>query len=683
MLRFLTTFPLLVAAFCTGLLTAEELPLQSGPHRDLTFKKISGGVWEITLGEGDPHFWTGIVPSTYDPVQQSVLALEYFAPAGLRSLALRYRVPSGEMAVAQVLPVPLAETWQPLTFDLSQVEVKPAAGRPDMRFHLALDGPAGAQIQIRHLRLREANAEEKSLAANRDKIRVARETEAAAILADLRTEYPATITTVHIGVQEITLIGQAKEALKLIGIPPELVSQQAKSGQALADISPDESGNFRLNLPRVDATTKRDRAVWRWRLVDAQGKWASVAKWPTAYGPAVGRKLAKLKAPHAKGIGGVPQIDRPDHELFDLGVRHGTLNVALNGLIRESSAPGWKPWAFEGLTYYLNERQLQNHDQTLRLLAQHNILVSAILLVGNGRDKDDVPTSTLTHPEAEVRGIYSMPNLTAEKPAQLYSAILHHLAERWSREDGSNGRVSNWIMHNEIDQGGTWTNMGNQPLARYLESYSRSARLMYHTARLFDPHARVFISLTHHWTQKSSGSGTYVVRDLLELFAEMGRAEGDYEWGVAYHPYPRDLRNPDTWKDQDLTEDFDTHYITPKNIQVLPAFLEQPRFLFAGKPRGILLSEQGFNTPTLSLEDQRRQVAGMVYMFRKLSTLKTIEAYHLHRYQDMPVQEGGLRLGIITETGAHKLGWDAYKAIGTSEETPFAQMADEVMRADP
>jgi hypothetical protein len=239
--------------------------------------------------------------------------------------------------------------------------------------------------------------------------------------------------------------------------------------------------------------------------------------------------------------------------------------------------------------------------------------------------------------------------------------------------------VSNWILHNEIDQAATWTNMGAQPLARYLETYARSARLTHHTARLFDPHARVFVSLTHHWAKKSSGSGTYIVRDLLELFAEMARAEGDFEWGVAYHPYPRDLRNPDAWKDEGLTDDFDTPYITPKNIAVLPAFLDQPRFHFQGKPRGILLSEQGFNTPTLSEADQRRQVAGLIYMFRQIRPLKTIEAFHLHRYHDMPEQEGGLRLGIITETGAHKLGWDAYQAIGTDREAEFERIADEVM----
>jgi hypothetical protein len=674
MLRSFLAISLATASLCP----ATEVPLTFGAHRDLTLKPQPETVLEISLGEGHPHFWTGIVPKAYDPATHTVFALEYFAPSGLESIMLRYRVADGSMAVAESLAVPLAETWQPLAFDLSQLEVPPAAEHPEMRFHLALSGKPGTQLQIRQLKVRPANAEEKRLAETREKRQAAREADAAAILADLRADYPAQIDTVHVGREEITVIGQAPGPMQLIGIPPESLAHSAAKVPVPATIAPAADGSFRLNLPRTTPDQPRDRAVWRWRLADAAGHWTSAAKWPTAYGPAVGRKLPRLSATHQKGIG-VPSIADPNHELFDLGIRHATINVVLHALIRDTPAPDWTPWEFEGRTYHLNEKALQRHDTTLRLLAQHEIIATAILLVGNGRHPDGAPHSSLTHPEAEARGIYSIPNLTAELPTQFYRAALHLMAERWSREDGANGRFSNWIMHNEIDQAATWTNMGAQPLARYLETYLRSARLMHHSARLFDPHARVFVSLTHHWAKKSSGFGTYIVREMIELMAEASRIEGDFEWGIAYHPYPRDLRNPDTWKDQDLTTDFDTPYITPKNIEVLPAFLAQPRFLFQGQPRGILLSEQGFNTPTLSIEDQRRQVAGLIYMFRKLKDLKTIEAYHLHRYHDMPIQEGGLRLGIITETGEHKLGWDAYRAIGTPEEAPFAKMADEVI----
>ncbi len=663
--------------FLATVLSAAEIPLAHGPHRDLTLKPGPDAVLEVRLGEGHPHFWTAIVPGAYDPAQQTVLALDCFAPSGFDSLVLRYRAEGGDMAVAEVRQMAFSETWQPVVFDLSQLEVKPAAGHPEMRFHFALNGKPGTELQLRRIRLREPTAEEQRLAANRERLQAEREADAEAILANLRATFPARIESVHVGAELLTLSGRCPGPARLIGLAPETPSHRADPRSvAAAEITPDAEGRFSLDLPRLPAGSPRDRALWRWRLADREGRWLSAASWPTAYGPAVGRKLPRLSAPHPKGIG-VPPLNRADHELFSLGLRHATVNIVVTALLRDTPAPGWQPWAFEGKTWFRNERALQGHDTTLRLLAQNDILVSAILLVPNGRHPDGSPHSALVHPEAEARGIYSIPNLAGEHGARCYRAALHLMAERWSQPDGP--RVSNWILHNEIDQAATWTNMGAQPLARYLETYLRSARLTHHTARLFDPHARVFVSLTHHWAKKSSGSGTYVVRDLLELFAEMARAEGDFEWGVAYHPYPRDLRNPDAWKDEGLTDDFDTPYITPKNIAVLPAFLDQPRFHFQGKPRGILLSEQGFNTPTLSEADQRRQVAGLIYMFRQIRPLKTIEAFHLHRYHDMPEQEGGLRLGIITETGAHKLGWDAYQAIGTDREAEFERIADEVM----
>jgi len=656
------------------------ITLAPGPRRDLEITTQTDGTLEVTLGSGHPHFWTGVVTAPYDPSIHTVLTLDYFAPSGFESVVLRYRVASGEMAVAEVVTVPIAEAWQPLTFDLSQLEVPPASGHPEMRFHFALNGPSGTTIRLRNLKLRTANEHEIRLSAEKDRIQALREADASAILEDLRRDYSARLTTVQIDTNSITLAGHSPRPFRVVGISPAIPSHQASTEHYETEGTSDVDGNFSLTLPRADPATERDRSLWRWRISDVQGNWLSAASWPTQYNPAIVRPLHRLTAPSIKGIGGVPAIHHSDHPIFELGVHHATINLVLNSLIRDTPIPNWIPWQFDQQTFYINERQLKNHDATIRHLSDRDVIVSAILLVGNGRDADGNPHSLMTHPEADSRGIYSLPNVTTDPSSQLYSAALYLMAERWSRTDGSNGRISNWIMHNEIDQAATWTNMGSQPLSRYLETYMRSARLMHHTARLFDPHSRVFISLTHHWAKKSSGSGTYVVRDMLELFAEMGRIAGDFPWGVAYHPYPRDLRNPDAWNDQGITNEWDTPYIVPKNLNVLPAFLNQSHLLYAGQPRGILFSEQGFNSPTLSIEDQRRQAAGLIYMFRQMKGMPTVEAFHLHRYQDMPDAEGGLRLGLLTETGDRKLAWEVYQAIGTEAQPKYEVFADDVMR---
>lgn len=657
-----------------------EISLALGPYRDMAIEKLADSVLSITLQAGHPHFWTAVVPKTYSPNQQTVLAFEYFAPSGLQSVVLRYRVADGTMAVAGSAVAGVAETWQPIVFDLSRLEAPPANHHPEMRFHFVLNGVDGANIQIRNIRLRVPSHQEQRIAVEGDNFRMHRQREADAIVGDMRSAYSSSIESVKIESKTIMLTGKIGQATRLIAIAPHHRSYAAPRDQTDWVFDNQSQSNFQIAVPRFKGPV--DRATWRWRLADDDSQWHSPASWATEYDDTVARKLPRLTASSVKGIAGVPQIETDDHPIFELGVHHATVNVVLNSLIRDAPANGWEPWEFEGDTFFINSRQLANHDTTLRQLAKKDIVVSAILLVGNGRHADGKPHTAMTHPEAQVRGIYSIPNLTEEDSTRIYRAVLWLMAERWSREDGQHGRISNWIMHNEIDQAGTWTNMGDQPLARYLETYLRSARLMHHTARLFDPHSRVFVSLTHHWTKKSSGSGTYVVRDMLELLAEMASTEGDFPWGVAYHPYPLDLRNPDTWNDKGLTSDFDTPYITPKNIAVLPAFLDQPAFHYQGKLRGILLSEQGFNSPTLSDRDQSRQAAGLIYMFRQLRGLENIEAYHLHRYQDMPAAEGGLRLGLITETGDRKKAWDVYKAIGTENESEYSEMADRIIGSD-
>ncbi len=680
-LEFMRVLTLLSVLSLTTTLQA-EVPLSVGPRAQIQVKAGPKGVFDLTLEAGNPHFWTTVVPKTFDPKKHTIFAFEYFAPTGVESVRLMYRSEDG-MKRAGSGEMPLAETWQPVAIDFSEVPEPPAASSPDMRFHLTFGGQPGTTFQIRNLHLREPNAEDRRIAAERDQVRNERNADSEAYRAYLRADYPATIDTVHVGVRDITLIGTTFESAKLYGYPAHLPSHRTPVPKSpIAKVEPNDQGSFRIVVPRFASPGAQDRALWRWRLADDRGTFLTPCRWPTIEGPAVGRRtLEKLTAPHPKGLGGMPTVASAEHEIFDLGIHHATMNFVLTSVLQTAPRRGTKPWMFEGRTYHVNEAAMRGRDLTVKTLSDQDIIVTCILLVGNHRDANGQPQSLLTHPEAESRGTYSIPNLTTPESTAHYRATMHYLTERYSRADGAHGRISNWVLHNEVDQAGTWTNMGDQPIPRYLETYMRSARIVHHSARNFDPHARVFMSLTHHWTKQSSGPGTYVVRDMIDLFAEIAQAEGDFEWGVAYHPYPRDLRNPDTWNDANVTSDFDTPYITPKNLEVLPAYLAQPPFLFRDKPRGILLSEQGFNTPTLNIEDQKRQVAGLIYVFRKLAKLPAIEAYHLHRYQDMPDREGGLRLGIITETGEHKLGWDAYKAIGTPAVAEFESLADEVIEA--
>lgn len=614
--------------------------LKLGPHRDVNISDRGPGVSEIVVSGPTPHFWSQLVSV---PTAHRILTFDYFSPSGVESLAVRFRNAKGGMSFAGSKPLPLAETWQPFSIELSELPTAKS------RFHFSLKARGGSGFQIRNFRLRAPNRAELLARKNREQIMSAREADGTAFLAYLRASYPGEIKEVSVTLASVRITGEASEPVHLVELPPHLPSHRLKSPLPSHPIA--ELGRFTIELPRYIGKQRSDRALSRWRLETKQGKIASLAKWPTQTTvPEDKALLPKAVAKSQKGIGGVPIIGRDDHPIFELGVHHATVNFVIDSLMSRTKSRGRRSWEFEGRTYYLSDGFLRGKDATIRRLCQNDIVVTCILLVGNRSN------SQLNHPEAEARGIFAMPDLTNEETTHHYRAVMHFLSERYSQPDR---RIANWVMHNEVDQAGTWTNMGDQPLARYLEAYHRSARIVYHTARQHDPHARVFISLTHHWAKQSSGHGTYTVRTLVDLWSEIAEAEGGFDWGVAYHPYPQDLRNPDSWNDN-VTFDINTPYITPKNLEVLPKFL--------GDDRPILLSEQGFNTPTLSLADQKRQSDALIYMFKKLPKLPTIEAFHLHRYQDMPDREGGLRFGIVDEHGNRKLGWHTYVEIGKNAE---------------
>lgn len=207
-------------------------------------------------------------------------------------------------------------------------------------------------------------------------------------------------------------------------------------------------------------------------------------------------------------------------------------------------------------------------------VAKHNVMVSVILLIGNPAKTADPVVKLLGHPDATKEGIFSMPNVTSEEGISLYGAALNFLAERWSRPDGKYGRVHHWIMHNEVDAGWEWTNAGDKPAIVYMDLYQRSMRLMNLIASQHDPNARAFISLTHFWTDRG-GPHFYGSKQLIDLLVRFSQTEGDFPWAVAFHPYPQNLTVPRTWEDDQATFDLNTKQITPKNLEVLDAYMKQ------------------------------------------------------------------------------------------------------------
>jgi hypothetical protein len=497
--------------------------------------------------------------------------------------------------------------------------------------------------------------------------------------------FSAVLERVIVTDRKVTVSGRVdgnRDDLLLAEIPLERRGDDPQRCEATDPVAIGPDGRFSLTLDRFRdrGGLTYDRLTSRWQLVEhAGGK--HTPRSHARYADTVPCRAPGLPAAYPttkKGLGAWQHGRLPD-EIESLGVGSVTVNVVPHTFISLAAEPGTFPFTWQGRTYHAREAVLARLDDTFRRAGKQGLMVSAIILIGNPARVESPVLDLLGHPDAVKEGIFAMPNVTHSEGVALYGGLLDLMAERWSRPDGRYGRVHHWIMHNEVDAGYEWTNCGPKPAIVFMDLLQRSLRLMHLITRRYDPHSRTFISLTHHWAHpgKPEWYGSKRMLDLLVRFCD---AEGDFSWAVAFHAYPQSLGNPRTWEDTQATFRFDTPKITPRNLEVLEAYLRQPRLMHAGQPRPIHFSENGFNSPDYGPEALADQTAGMAYAWKKVQAMRLAEAWHYHNWIDNQ-HEGGLRIGLrkFPDEPDDPLGpkpiWHLYRALGTPEEGAAASAA--------
>jgi hypothetical protein len=169
-------------------------------------------------------------------------------------------------------------------------------------------------------------------------------------------------------------------------------------------------------------------------------------------------------------------------------------------------------------------------------------------------------------------------------------------------------------------------------------------------------------------------------RAFLDTFARMARERGDFDWHVATHPYPDDLGNPRTWLDKAAPPIEDAPHITFKNLEVMDRYMRRSEMLSNGKPRRIILSEQGFHClPTP--DGPRLQAAAFCYAWEKVRRCPGVDAFIWHRHVDHK-HEGGLNLGLwerkpdsVSDPLRPRPLYELFKAAGTPRWNEAARFA--------
>lgn len=662
-----------------------ELSLSNAGNQDSEVHSLGSGTYQITATGAEPTAAV-VIHGPIVPARTHVLAFEYFSANATAHVQVQYGVSEAALHIYEAAGLGHSEGFTSYSANL--------AAAPDwnqgirvLRINFELQ--PGQKVQIRNLTLRALTPEEEQAAQRsvQEHAYDARLNED--LQAYLAKQYSAAISSVYVGKKQVHIEGDTgnfEGTVYLAEVPLYEDITELKRFDYAIPIQV-ESGHFHVNLTRFRNLPdhRYDRVFSQWVLAkenDTGYELVSQARYADGV-------VSQWNIPDAipatkKGLGGVAIGRAPMADLDDLGIRSITVNIFL-GFLR--STPGADRIAFDyhGKTYYAERKAISDYDKVLQYAAQHNILAAAIILVPPAREiPDPTVAATLPYPETDPSGIYVMPNLTNAEGLETYAAALDFLAERYSRPDKKYGRIQDWIMHNEVDAGWVWSNAGDKSELTYLYLYQKSMRTMYYIARQYNPHAKVFISLTHYWNW-TDDKHFYLPRHLLNDLVQFSHAEGDFEWAIAYHPYPESLFNPRTWEDRKVNDTFDTPLITFKNIEVLDAWTKQRRTMYRGfKRRAVFLSEQGFNSPDYSQKSLTEQAAALCYAWKKIQPLDSIQAMQYHNWVDNR-GEGGLRIGLrkfpddAEDPGGKKPIWAVYQKLGTPEENQACAFAKPII----
>ena len=646
------------------------------------------GSYTITLpNNADPYIYMLPIEEDLDP-ENTVLAFEYQAEDPIDKMEVFFWNDASKYDAAYatfIAGADAASEWAPYSARLKNYIEKFYWGNVGdyLRLDLGETNRNGSTLRLRNIVLRPMNEEEQAAQDEEDALAGDKLAYAQSIEDYLDGSYQCSITGVEVGQDKITVSGTytGDGEFFLADIPP-FVDMHSIGKVEAAYRTELDSPAFTVTLDRYVSYSdvQYDRLLSKWAVFREDAEKDVPVSHARYADPdriaAIGTPLERIVPANKKGLGGlVAHGDLLNEEIQDLGLTSGTINILptiFMGLSQTATLT--TPYEYLGRTYYIDENYLINNiDAALKVASSHGMSVAGIILIQKATECADQAYGELVqHPDFD-NGVYTMPDMTTAEALHAYAATITHLCERYSKADM---RISHWIVHNEIDGGVHWTNMGSDvPAATYMDTYLKSMRTVYNIMHQYDPNAEAFVSLAHGWT-KSAGGGWYSVVDVLDLMNRFSNAEGDFFWAPAYHSYASAINDPRVWEDENVSFSMSTSYVSMKNLEVLDRWVQDNDNRYKGtEMRKVWLSEAGVGSGTTNdpyddtvLADQ---AAGTAYSWKKINALEGIEGIQWHNWFDNKSEGAKLGLRKYDDTeysGEPKPAWYTYQAAGTEDE---------------
>ncbi|MDE5910527.1 MAG: hypothetical protein K2H52_17630 [Lachnospiraceae bacterium] len=365
-------------------------------------------------------------------------------------------------------------------------------------------------------------------------------------------------------------------------------------------------------------------------------------------------------------------------ELTDLEVKHTIYNIPLSTLMGETTDEAYPTivYTFEGKEYHFNGKVVNDYDGLFSYLETLGMCSTAVVL----NDWNDAHIEMI-HPKArnpKSGAYYYMFNTQEEEGVKTLEAVAGFLAQRYS--SGEHGMVHNWVIANEINQFKTWNYMNTKDLTYYAQEFEKSFRIFYQAIKSNYANARVYFSIDHDWNSNHGNSKNYFnARDLLAAFNDAVRAHGNYDWGIAIHPYPEPLTRVNYWSvESDKTQDAEV--LTIMNLNVLTDLLGQEEYLDTeGEIRSITITELGFS----SKSGEKLQAAAFAYCYFIVDANPHIDAFILNRQTDAPEEVvSGLAFGLYEYNHSEKYLKEVFCYIDTDRAQEYVTFMLNILGAE-
>lgn len=321
-------------------------------------------------------------------------------------------------------------------------------------------------------------------------------------------------------------------------------------------------------------------------------------------------------------------------DAFELGVKHASTNIAFSQIMGSGIE-----YQYNGKTYHFNKQIMDAYDRTISALSNKDINVTVIIL-----NDWNPATPNLVHPgvNKNKNAYYYMFNAATKEGYEQTRAIMSFLAEHYNGENSDYGKVSNWVIGNEINNQ-QWNYIGDMDVNQYVSEFHRAFRVMYNAIKSVSANDRVYFSLDYYWNDPAhkDNKQRYGGKEIVDVFQSMNAAEGDMDWGLAYHPYPIPMTEPEFWDDGStglITNEFSSPVINFANLSVLTDYFSQDWMKNAdGDVRHIILTEEGFTSVSPTRGNvELLQAAAIAYSYYMVDSNPYIDAYILSRQVDAP-----------------------------------------------